>query len=190
VSDVDHLNEKTSTRGSNCTSVDALIYGKHEDGRKILFPVEWKYTEAYGNDDKASGAKGVTRKGRYTDLINDSDQLKDDRQKTYYFEPFYQLMRQTLWAKQVVAHKGTETIKADDYIHIHVIPSENRDLLQKKYPCSGGSDMETTWRDCLKDQSKYIIVTPQRLLEPLGQEKQYNELMGYLARRYWNPSEL
>ena len=57
VSDADYLNEMTSTRGSNCTSVDALVYGLHEDGRKILFPIEWKYVEAYGNDNKALGEK-------------------------------------------------------------------------------------------------------------------------------------
>ena len=30
VSTKDHLNEKTSTRGSNCTSVDAFIYAVHK----------------------------------------------------------------------------------------------------------------------------------------------------------------
>jgi hypothetical protein len=29
----------------------------------------------------------------------------------------------------MIAHKNTETIKVDDYIHIHVIPSENKEYL-------------------------------------------------------------
>lgn len=182
VSDSDHLNELTSTRGSNCTSIDAFIYGVHKDGRKILFPIEWKYVEVYGNDNKARGDKGQTRLGRYTALINNSSQLKSKDQAVYYFEPFYQLMRQTLWAEQMILNSDSETIKADDYIHLHVIPSENVDLLQKTYPVSG-LHMEETWRTCLKDQSKYKIVTPSFLLSPIG--NQYMKLVEYLSQRYW-----
>lgn len=183
VSDFDHLNEMNSTRGSNCTSVDALIYGVHKDGRKIIFPIEWKYVEAYGNENKASGDKGATRRARYTSLINQSAQLKAVSHDCYYFEPFYQLMRQTLWAEQMIQHKNTETIEADDYIHIHVIPDENNELLNKTYPCSS-QGMEETWRACLKDQSKYVIIPPEELLAPVTDE-QHCILLKYLKKRYW-----
>jgi hypothetical protein len=183
VSDFDHLNEMNSTRGSNCTSVDALIYGVHKDGRKIIFPIEWKYVEAYSNENKASGDKGETRKARYTDLINQSAQLKALYHDMYYFEPFYQLMRQTLWAEQMIEHKNIETIKADDYIHIHVIPDENNELLNKTYPCSG-KGMEETWRASLNDQNKYVIIPPKELLAPVIDE-QYCTLLKYLENRYW-----
>jgi hypothetical protein len=183
VSDHDHLNELTSTRGSNCTSVDALIVGKHYDGRTILFPIEWKYVEAYGNDDKSRNEKGQTRLSRYTQLINDSKQLRIDDHRVYYFEPFYQLMRQTLWAEQMIQHRHQETISADDFIHIHVIPNENTELLDKKYPCSG-MGMEETWRSQIIDQSKYKILSPQQFLTPLSQHN-YPELVSYLTKRYW-----
>jgi hypothetical protein len=184
VSDGDHLNELSSTRGSNCTSVDALIVGRRDDGSVVLFPLEWKYTEFYGKDDKAAGSKGQTRKGRYEELIDTSGQLIAIDHSVYYFEPFYQLMRQTLWAEQMVAHRNNETIKTVDYIHIHVIPTENRNLLQKSYPC-GGKGMEDTWRGCLRDQSKYRIISPQHLLAPVDR-KQHGALLDYLARRYWD----
>lgn len=183
VSDVNHLNELNSTRGSNCTSIDALIYGLHKDGHKTLFPIEWKYVEAYDNENKASVDKGPKRKERYNDLINQSTQLKVDFNDIYYYEPFYQLMRQTLWAEQMIEHKNTETIKADDYIHIHVIPTANYELLNKTYPCSG-KKMEATWRDCLKIQSKYIIISPKDLLSPVIENK-YHDLFEYLEKRYW-----
>ncbi|KAF0222997.1 MAG: hypothetical protein FD179_1833 [Erysipelotrichaceae bacterium] len=183
VSDTDHLNELTSTRGSNCTSVDALILGVHKDGRRILFPIEWKYVEVYGNDNKARGDKGTTRISRYTNLINNSIQLQSTTHDIYYFEPFYQLMRQTLWAEQMIACRNTETIRVDDFIHVHVIPSENKELLNKIYPCSG-QEMENTWRSCLKDQSKYMIVTPKALLSPIS-KSQYQTLIDYLETRYW-----
>ena len=183
VSDIDHLNIKASTRGSNCTSVYALMLGVHKDGRRILFPIEWKYVEAYGNENKAAGDPGKTRKSRYENLIDHSRQLQSTSHDIYYYEPFYQLMRQTLWAEQMISNKATETVKADDYIHIHVIPSENNELLKKVYPCSN-NDMEVTWRSCLKDQSKYHIVSPRDLFSPIS-SNQYHALTQYLEKRYW-----
>ena len=183
ISDDDHLNEVNSIRGSQCTSIDALIYGEGRDGKKILFPIEWKYVEAYGNEDKASGNPGITRIKRYTDLINQSAQLKSNDHSIYYFEPFYQLMRQTLWAEQMISHRKTETIKADVFIHVHVIPGENGNLLHKNYPCSG-KGMEATWRECLNDQSRYVIVSPEALLKTVDRDR-YNTLFEYLNTRYW-----
>ncbi|KAA6317049.1 hypothetical protein EZS27_032736 [termite gut metagenome] len=80
VSDKDYLNEGQSTRGNNCTSIDALIFALHKDGTKWLIPIEWKYTEYYANQNKSIegykkdpiNCKGEERKKRYTDLINNS----------------------------------------------------------------------------------------------------------------------
>ena len=194
VSEEDPLNEKTSTRGSNCTSVDAFIYAKHKDDSIWLIPIEWKYTEHYANldksnedhqgEEKGSNGKGQERVRRYSALTDASLQLKSLGSyygSVYYQEPFYQLMRQTLWAENVVKLKE-EKLKADNYMHIHVIPSANKDLLEKKYSVSGMS-MEETWRNMLSDQGKYIIVDPQILLEPI--KDKYPELVSYLNKRYW-----
>lgn len=191
VSDYDYLNEGTPTRGNNCTSIDALIYALHTDGSKWIIPIEWKYTEAYGNLNKATEGininpidyKGKTRTIRYTDLINSSDQLDNSDHTCYYYEPFYQLMRQTLWAEQMVRNKETETLKADNYFHVHIIPSENESLLEKKYKCSN-QNMENTWRKHLKDQSKYVKIEPENLMVGLDINK-YQKLIEYLATRYW-----
>lgn len=183
VSKTDHLNEKTSTRGSNCTSVDALIYALHENGQRVILPIEWKYTEEYADQSKADGPRGTTRQERYASLVNDSPQLQHENHSIYYYEPFYQLMRQTLWAEQMIRNRGSETIKADDYIHIHVIPPENHDLLHKIYTCSK-MDMEYTWRAQLKDQNKYQIVAPNDLLSSVDPQK-YGPLLKYLQERYW-----
>ena len=194
VSKEDPLNEKASTRGSNCTSVDAFIHAKHRDGSIWLIPIEWKYTEHYANQDKSnedrqgeekgSNGKGQERVRRYSALTDASLQLKSLDSyygSIYYQEPFYQLMRQTLWAENVVKLKE-EKLKADNYMHLHVIPSANKDLLDKKYSASG-MGMEETWRSMLCDQSKYIIVDPQKLLEPI--KDKYPELASYLEKRYW-----
>lgn len=196
VSKDDHLNEKTATRGSNCTSVDAFILARlRGSDRKWLIPIEWKYTESYenldkSNEDRANEPKGTNGKGkerlkRYSELINESAQLKSLESyagSVYYQEPFYQLMRQTLWAENVVKHKSTEILQADDFLHIHVIPEANKDLLEKYYKVSG-KHMEETWRGMLIDQGKYIIVSPRALMSPVA--TRYPELIDYLSKRYW-----
>jgi hypothetical protein len=174
VSDIDHLNEIPGKgkpiHGSQCTSVDDLIYALHQDGSKYLIPIEWKYTERYNNQDKSvedgngeakrTESKGKKRLGRYSDLITNSRYLKslpDYRGSLYFFEPFYQLMRQTLWAEQMIQHKDSERIKADNYIHI--IPNENEELLNKKYKISE-KPLRESWLDNLKYQEKHVIVSP------------------------------
>lgn len=191
VSSDDHLNEKYSTRGSNCTSVDALIMAKHQSGKTILIPIEWKYTESYSNSDKSTEGelkkKGLERQRRYNKLIDNSYQLVSLEQyegSVYYQEPFYQLMRQTLWAELVIKNKETECLKADDYWHIHVIPETNETLLFRKYKVSG-REMEITWRNMLKNQSKYSLIDPEALFAPLSNTKEYSSLLDYLKVRYW-----
>jgi hypothetical protein len=196
VSETDYLNEckdeSLPTRGSHCTSIDALIVAKHKNGKKILIPIEWKYTEHYDNTDKSTEdrdgeAKGTEGKGkerleRYSDLITKSEQLslkkENYRNSVYFFEPFYQLMRQTLWAEQMIKHADKEIVKADDFLHVHVIPSENKDLLDKNYKCSG-KGMEITWRECLQEQNKYRIISPNDLLKGINEN-----LILYLSDRY------
>ncbi len=191
VSDCDHLNEDGPTRGNNCTSVDALIYAIHKDDSKWLIPIEWKYTEFYDNQNKATegcrkdplNCKGKVRQKRYNQLICCSNQLKSENLSCYYYEPFYQLMRQTLWVEQMIAHKHQETIKGDNYLHVHVIPSGNTDLLEKIYKCSG-MNMERTWRNHLPDQSKYLIISPQIIMSGLTSSTEYQPLLNYLSVRY------
>ena len=187
VSQGDYLNEVNTTRGANCTSVDAFILAKHKSNKTWLIPIEWKYTEHYYSDDKSSGSDGATRIRRYNNLIKNSAQLKwFDDYKVYYQEPFYQLMRQTLWAEQMIAHQSTEILHANDFLHIHVIPKDNEALLRRnpRFPYTvSGESMESTWRSCLKDPSKYIIVDQQDLLTPIVNT--YPALTAYLNTRYW-----
>ena len=184
----DYLKEGTQLRGANCTSIDSMILARHKSGKNILIPIEWKYTEAYSDSDKAKGKPGRTRQSRYNHLISNSGQLvrlEVYRGSIYYQEPFYQLMRQTLLAEQIIAHKDTEVLKADDFVHIHVIPKNNTDLLDKIYKVSGKT-LEDTWRSRLKDNSKYLIIDPSDLFAPLKGNEKYKDLISYLETRYWD----
>lgn len=200
----DHLNEvkagQKPTRGKMCTSVDAMIYGKLKSDKKMIIAIEWKYTENYHETGKADKdysiengrneqeGKGKERLRRYSSLIDNSIQLSlkngDYRSSTYFFEPFYQLMRQTLWAEQMIVNKEYETIKADTFIHLHIVPDENKELLYYQYPVSS-KGMEETWRSCLTDPGKYLVMDPKDLFAKIDRIK-YQSLIEYLSRRYWD----
>ena len=207
VSKEDHLNEKRPTRGTKCTSVDALIYAVDTSGKRWLIPIEWKYTEFYhrkdlSNDDRkqessGSNGRGKERLKRYTDLINKSKQLKslsNYEGSIYYQEPFYQLMRQTLWAENMVNHSATEHLQAEDYIHIHVVPSANTPLRDNRFHMTnnegmveGNEGMVATWKGLLQYPDKYVIITPEALFAPI--KERYAELTDYLSARYWDIKE-
>jgi len=185
-SDNDLLNEGHPTRGSMSTSIDACIYAVHKNGSKWIITIAWRYAEAYDDVDKSSGPTGEIRRQRYDGLINKSSQLIYDplldRKNCYYYDPFYSLMRQTLWAEQMISNNKKETLCADNFMHIHVIPNKNIDLLGKIYACSK-KDMSSTWRGCLADQSRYKIISPELLLSNLSHK--YDKLKEYLFTRYW-----
>ena len=171
VSDGEYLNERKSKRGANCTSIDALIYAKAKDNSLWLIIIEWKYTEHYADKNLAledctknpANCKGKVRRERYTKLICNSKQLKKDDFLFYFYEPFYQLTRQTLWAEQMILHKKDEKLKADNFLHIHIIPKGNKELLDKKYSFTG-LNMQESWKTHLITPEKYFVLSPQEFL--------------------------
>ncbi|ATV52021.1 hypothetical protein CTM50_02465 [Prevotella intermedia] len=199
VSDEDRLNEGTLTRGSSCTSIDALAIAKATDGKKYLLVIEWKLTENdSGNKAPEEGTstnekeieRGKERTKRYTSLINENKSI--DRNQESYFNssifhlPFYQLMRQTLWASL-----NMEDFKADDYFHIHVVPSYNPMRTKKYARVEKIEGVEEAWKKHLTDcgKEKYIMVDPKQVVEALenSEEKDtFSGLINYLKDRYYS----
>ena len=91
-------------------------------------------------------------------------------------------MRQTLWAERMLENKDLEDVKAEHYLHIHIVPKANTDLLEKKYRPAKGKNMEETWRACIVEQSKYMIIDPQDFMQPIKDSRP--ELWNYLYRVY------
>lgn len=188
-SDKDLLNEDSNIRGKYCTSIDALLLAI-QNGKKILILIEWKFTESYTDDKEnfkginGKDKKGKTRHERYDSLIKNSVYISGNnalQNETCYHEPFYQLMRQTLWAEQSIK----KLLLADDYIHLHMIPSENNELLLFNYPVSR-LNMEGTWKYCLSEEGKkrYKIVSPNTIANVLKANPVYSDLYQYLHDRY------
>jgi hypothetical protein len=177
---------KEQTRGANCTSVDAMMTGIL-NGKKTQVLIEWKYTELYPKSDKSEGSSGATRKNRYDKLIDDKDSpiKRTVGIENLYYEPFYQLMRQTLLAWQMTKNKEKE-LNADDWLHLDVIPENNLNLrYQVPSPDLIQTGIEQAWKSQLKEPHKYNTITPQRLLSPLIFDTKYRNLIAYLNKRYW-----
>jgi hypothetical protein len=174
--------DTNARRGEYCTSIDAFIIALKKS-KKILIPIEWKYTERYldGKNMALEKDKGKTRQARYNHLILESKQLitqNDLQNSVYYYEPFYEIMRQTLLVEQMV-NKGI----ADDYLHLLVTPSENKDLLENNYTFSK-VDLQTTWRNLLVYQEKFKLIDNKQILRIIENLPNYKKQADYLKQRY------
>jgi len=174
-----YLNERSWTRGANSTSVDAVMLGVTGDGSRVLILVEWKYTESYSQANLYHQARAKV----YDALIMDPRSPIDvDSPQYLYYEPFYQLMRQTLLGWKMVEHGD---YNACGFIHVHVIPQGNRKLqVSVTSPQLPGDSMSGAWRSVLKEPARYITVTPNELLAPLWDERDSASLLHYLQERY------
>ncbi len=175
-----YLGERSHTRGANATSIDAIMVGKKANGKNILVMIEWKYTEAYRSDNKYVPARAKI----YDPLLADSDSpIQVKRFEDLYYEPFYQLMRQTLLGWKMVQN---HEYGCDEYIHLHVIPKNNTDLINRvTSPGLIGETMSNAWKCVLKEPNRYQVVSPDELLAPLGDFDETKTLYAYLNKRYW-----
>jgi len=175
-----YLKEKSWKRGANCTSIDAAMIGENTKGQKVFFLIEWKYTECYHPQNKYIAARAKV----YDHLIKESNSpFKEVDVEAFYYEPFYQLMRQTLLAHKLIEEKDHG---CSDYYHIHVIPDENKELLYNiTSPYLEGSSISEAWNNILKNPDRYRTISPKDLFSPLYEITDSKSLLSYLVKRYW-----
>jgi hypothetical protein len=175
-----YLGERSHSRGINATSIDAVMVGKKKSGANILVIIEWKYTEEYGGSDLYIPARADI----YDPLMARKDSpLRAENPDALYYEPFYQLMRQTLlgWLMVENGEYG-----CDEYLHVHVIPEKNKVLRETiTSPKLAGDSMSDAWKRMLNTPSSYLVLSPRKLLEPIAQCADTSSLTSYLEKRYW-----
>lgn len=176
-----YLGERSHTRGANCTSVDAAMVGKKQDGSNILVLIEWKYTEEYREENKYI----PERSNVYDPLLSDTEcPIKIDNYESLYYEPFYQLMRQTLLGWKMVQAGEYE---CGEYIHLHVIPEKNLELKERvTSPGLTGATMSDAWISVLKEPYRYKVISPENYLKPVTKCPDTNSILSYLRKRYWD----
>ena len=176
-----YLGEKSHSRGANATSIDAVMVGKKADGHNVLAMIEWKYTEDYRPNNKYIPA----RANIYDRLLAEPDcPIQVERFESLYFEPFYQLMRQTLlgWKMVQAGEYG-----CDEFIHLHVIPAANKELkMRVTSPGLEGDSMSEAWNNALLDPAQYQVISPEEFLAPGKTCQDTTEILSYLERRYWD----
>lgn len=175
-----YLAEKRFVRGANCTSVDAFMIGRTADGERRAFLIEWKYTESYRREDKYIRERACV----YDHLITAEDSpFKPIKPRILYFEPFYQMMRQTLLGWLISKHKDHG---CTSYRHVHVVPGGNAEFHnQVTAPHLIGASVSEAWCSVLRNPELYLARTPADLIHPIEGEKDTKALLAYLGRRYW-----
>ena len=111
------------TRGANTTSIDAFVVAETTSGRRAYL-LEWKYVEEYRGRYLGDGLKGATRLERYSAAYAASSFRTGRTPVTaWFYEPFYQIMRQRLLAERMVRNGELGVREAKVVI---VVPDGNR----------------------------------------------------------------
>lgn len=173
------------TRGANATSADAILRFEHE-GRTEALLVEWKYTESYGAPLDPDGNE--TRINRYRDIaFAPNGPIRDDLSlvvEDFFWEPFYQLLRQQMLAFQMQKHRetGAERVRV-----LHIAPAANKALLKITAPKLRDPDVDTAFaafKKTLVDPSAFISVATEQAFTPLLADPRASEWAGYIRKRY------
>ena len=172
------------SRGRNITSVDALMAVKRHDGQIVIMLIEWKYTECSSTRCLAVSGNGTDRINIYRSLLDDPGcPIRFGDHLRLFYDPYYQLTRQTLLAWQMIKH---QEFGATDWIHLHVAPGANVELLQRvtSPQLAEFKTMERAWKSVLVDPEKYRLVSPSELLPSRGLDRETDRWLAWVSERY------
>ncbi|OPF90302.1 hypothetical protein I8G32_02517 [Rhodopseudomonas palustris] len=187
----DYLNEskngKPLQRGANSTSADAVVRFCTDQGPEFLL-IEWKYTEKYGAPIPKSGNSERCR--RYAGIaFNPKGPLKtnpDLNLTDFFYEPFYQLLRQQMLAHQMqlAQHDGARRVRV-----LHISPAGNHALHRVTSPplreLGCGTDAFDLFRSLLVRPNDFVDRTIEELFLPtLREAGEDDPWASYLTRRY------
>lgn len=189
----DYLSEwakdaKSTTRGANATSADAVVRFEHEERIETLL-IEWKYTETYGAPLQADG--NPTRIARYVHkAFTPAGPIRADlglKLEDFFWEPFYQLLRQQMLAwRMTQAHEdGADRVRV-----LHISPAANRALHAVTSPSLRrfGDDAFEVFRCLLAQPEDFISQTTNQVFGALLLAKHNDpaacEWSGYIRDRY------
>jgi hypothetical protein len=166
-----YLGEKISrngkrTRGANFASADAAVMFQRTDGQRQIVLIEWKYTESYGSTSLKFSASGTDRTKIYALLLDRTDcPIKRESipaWETLFYEPFYQFMRQQLFAYEM---ERAHELKADVVSVLHIAPAHNVDFKRVTAPQlrSLGDSAVDVWKKLVRIPDRFVSVTDEDL---------------------------
>ena len=178
------------TRGANTTSIDAFVVAETASGRRAYL-LEWKYVEQYRTKYLGDGDKGKTRRERYSGLYASSPSFKKGIPlDAWFYEPFYQIMRQRLLADRMVLNKE---LGVSDAKVVVVVPQGNeayRGRITSPDLASAFPDAPTVAdvvrRTLVRPDEAFACVSPETFAEAVRQRcgNRVAHWSAYLRARY------
>ncbi len=196
IGEKDYLKEggafSTRTRGANATSSDAIVRFRHASRIETLL-IEWKYTESYGSPipnkvrEGAAHTPNEVRAKRYSELMfAPNGPIRDDLNlelKDFFWEPFYQLLRQQMLAYQMerAREAGTDRVRV-----FHISPAGNRRLhaVTSKALNRFGADAFAVFTQTLVDPAAFVGRSIEQVFAPIVAEMPEDPWAAYLSGRY------
>ena len=194
---------KPLKRGANCTSADAFVQFEGADGPEGLL-IEWKYTESYGSRlpdrVRTDGTGGnATRTLRYADKLFDPDgpvrsglHLSDAPEQPltledFFWEPFYQLVRQQMLAFRIEKATGVRTrvlhLSPAGNVALHRVTSRRIEAITREGDAFRAFEKLLASHD--DGQPRFISRTIEEVFVPVLDElPESDPWAGYLRRRY------
>lgn len=173
IGDEDYLNEGgengSRKRGANATASDAAVKFRVGDKTHLIL-IEWKYTEQYRNHRLSEDRRG-TRLKRYQNIAFDPNgPIRSDlglQLADFFYEPFYQLLRQQMLAWHV-EHDPASGI--DRARVLHLSPAGNRELHHVTAPRlrEFGEDVFDAFAAVLVNREGFIGRTIEEAFAPLA----------------------
>ena len=190
------------TRGSQNTSIDALLVAKTREGKRRAYLLEWKYVERYLSakpEFKGEGTAGDTRRRRYAERYHASfssfNPASAPDLDDFLYEPFYQIMRQRILADRMVQE---HELGIDEAKVVVVVPEQNwayravsdgrtttSPLLAQRFPRL--ETVKAVMHAALKNSdAQFDMVAPSSLLDAVSQRlpDKTAEWAGYWWERY------
>lgn len=179
----------TGIRGAKVTSADALARFVNHNGQIVTVLIEWKYTESYRGRLQEKGNR--TRTARYSTrtfapngpIRADLDLKLDD----FYWEPFYQMLRQQILAWQM---ERAQDLGSNKVVVLHLSPSQNTNLRLacREFSPRFGSDTFKAFQDVLVDPTAFLACSIEQVFLPtltsVSKEDPLDPWASYLLDRY------
>jgi hypothetical protein len=176
-------------RGAGNTSIDAVVMYENGAKEKVMLLIEVKYSESYGVSYKRFRSDGTDRFENYEPFFFDDDTPVNlsvaPRLQDFLYEPFYQLLRQTLLAAQIMK-TGKPKMNRVRVVHLRV--EKNRDLLavtSPKFRELGNTSYEV-WRKVLKDPDGFTLIPAEDFFRnpALAEREELEPWFLYMKTRY------
>jgi hypothetical protein len=194
IGETNYLNEKPKIgeyrqRGAGNTSIDAMMMYETVNGEKVMLLVEAKYSESYGTSYKRFRSDGTDRFDNYEELFY-SPSSPINREVApdladFLYEPFYQLLRHSLLASQIM---NTGKPKVEKVQVVHLTVHRNKDLLTVTSPRLRhlGDTTYGVWAKVLKDPTAFSLISAESFFKGIDLEN-HRELEPwslFMANRY------